>query len=441
MTSGLKARILVISLPVMFAELSETIIHVTDTALLGRVGQTELAALVLADTVLGLLLVVALGLTDALQIVVARRQGEEDPALVGRTFAHGVLLVFGTSLVLALLLKVLSPWISGMVASSPDVSAAVDEFLQIAAYGVPFLCTSFAFSAFFVGIARTVALVVATATLTVVNLVLGYGLILGNLSLPRLGIEGAAWASVGAEVVTAGVLIGYSIAAGHARRYGLFRPGGWDPRIFRKLWVLGVPVIEYGIIEALQWLAFFVIMEEVGTAALAISNVIYACLLVFLIPAEALSESAVSLVSRVLGAGSPQRVRSTAMDVQKVAALATLPIAVVAFIAPNWVLSFFFGLDAGPDAELVLRIVAASLIVGVPWIVWTGAIQGTGDTSAASFIDASVSIVVMLWAIVAVLVLHAGLVSAWIGLAVAWAAGAVASGAWMRSGRWRRVAV
>src|SRR5688572_2736025 len=116
--SGLSARIWAISLPVMFAELSETIIHVTDTAFLGRVGDTELAALVLADTILGLWLVGALGLADALQIVVARRVGEGDPTRAGRAFAHGAVMTLALSIVATILLKLLSPWLSDLIAVS-----------------------------------------------------------------------------------------------------------------------------------------------------------------------------------------------------------------------------------------------------------------------------------------------------------------------------------
>lgn len=442
MATGLGTRIWTLSLPVMFAELSETIIHVTDTALLGRVGNTELAALVLADTILGLWLVGALGLTDAIQIMVARREGETDSDRAGKTFVQGAVLTIILSVALTVLLKVISPWLSGLVATSASVSEGVDDFLQIAAYGIPFLCLSFAFGAFFIGIARTYVLAFATGILTIVNLALGYLLILGPLSMPALGLRGAAYASVGAEIVTVLFLVGYSIRSGFVRRYRMFQLGGWDRRLAWSLIGLAVPVIVYGIIEGLQWLFFFIILEQLGTAALALSNVIYACLLVFLIPAEALSETAVSLVGATIGRGHPDRIRVVLRKVLRVGSLATLPIGLVAVVAPGQVLSIFFGIgDAAPDVELTLRIVVAGMVVGVPWLVWMGGIQGTGDTRAASVIDSGVSVLILAWAAIAALVLGGGLVAVWSGLAVAWLAGLIAAVGWMRSDRWRRIQV
>ena len=442
MSPRLLTRIWVLSLPVMFAELSETIIHVTDTALLGRVGQTELAALVLADTILGLWLVGALGLTDAMQIVVARRLGEGDTESVGKTFAQGAVVTVVLSVALAILLKVASPWLSDVVAESESVSVAVNDFLQIAAYGIPFFCLSFAYSAFFIGIARTHVLAMATAVLTLVNLVLGFAFILGNLGMPEFGLRGAAYASVIAEIATVTFLIDYSVRSGYARRYRMFRVDGWDRGLTWSLATLAGPVIVFGVIEGLQWLFFFIILEQLGTAVLALSNVIYACVLVFLIPAEALSETAVSMVSAAIGRGDSNRTREILRMVLRVASVVTFPMALFAMAVPDLVFSIFFGIaDAGGEAELALRIVAAGMLVGVPWLIWMGGIQGTGDTPAASVIDSGVSVLILAWAWVVGLVLGGGLAAVWSGLAAAWALGLIAAVGWMRSGRWQRITV
>lgn len=443
MSTPLRAGIWAISLPVMFAELSETIIHVTDTAFLGRVGDTQLAALVLADTILGLWLVAALGLSDAMQIAVARRQGEGDEASAGKTFAQGAVVAAGMGVLLMVLLKLASPLLSDLIAVSDATSAAVDRFLQIAAYGIPFLCLSFAFSAFFIGIARTYVLALATVVLGVVNLVLGYGLILGNLSMPALGLRGAAYASVGAEVVTLVFMIGFAVRRGYGARYRMFRFGSWDRSLVWSLASLAGPVVVYGVVESLQWLFFFIILEHMGTAVLALSNVIYACVLVFLIPAEALSETTVSLVSNAIGKGGDYRsVHDTLRKVLRVGGLVTLPIALIAIAVPGEVFSIFFGVpNASTDADTALRVVAAAMLVAVPWLVWMGGIQGTGDTPAASAIDSGVSIVILAWAWAAGLVFGGGLTAVWSGLAAAWALGLAVAIAWMRSRRWERVSV
>jgi len=62
-----------VSLPILFLQISETLLYVTDTAFLARVGTTELAALALADTLLQFWTVPVAGLIEAMVILIARR--------------------------------------------------------------------------------------------------------------------------------------------------------------------------------------------------------------------------------------------------------------------------------------------------------------------------------------------------------------------------------
>src|SRR5262245_2712242 len=89
-----------ISLPIMFAGVSEIVLHITNTIFLARVGVTELAAIAIADSILQLSLVVPLGLVDGIQILTARHVGRGSPLAVGAVFRQGMLMLLGVALVL-----------------------------------------------------------------------------------------------------------------------------------------------------------------------------------------------------------------------------------------------------------------------------------------------------------------------------------------------------
>ncbi len=431
-----------VALPIMFVELSETILHVIDTALLGRVGTTELAALVLADTVLEIWVVALIALTDALQIVVARRVGEGAMSSVGATFNRTLPLVVMVSIALMVALKVISPAISGVIAESNAIGDAVDRFLQVAAFGLPFLGISFAYSAFYIGITRTRALVVATVVLAAVNAGLGYALVLGRLGAPRLGLEGAALASVMAELAAAIALVAYAFRRRYTEQYALLRSGRAMGLPMTSLIGIAGPIAVYGLIEGAQWLAFFVILEQMGTEILAWSNVIYAWLLVLLIPSEAMSELTVSAVSSTVGRGEPHRTRDVAGRLIRHGLLASLPLGILAVLAPAWVFSIFGGVSQPDTAALrALQLVAAGVIVGIPAFVWGSAVHGTGDTRAGSAFDSLAAVVMLGWAFVAALVLRQRVGVIWAALPVSWAVSLVLSYGWMRSGRWKRVTI
>src|SRR5439155_13740228 len=153
------------SLPIIFAGLSETIIHVTDTIFLARVGVVETGAIALADTILEMCMVLTLGVVDGIQILVARRLGEGRVRAAGQTFAQGLLVLTAASLALTSAVLQLAAPVSGMVVTSPQVGGAVAKFLQIMAWGIAFTSANFAYSALFVGLGRTRVLIWATLVL------------------------------------------------------------------------------------------------------------------------------------------------------------------------------------------------------------------------------------------------------------------------------------
>src|SRR5438445_7547210 len=94
-----------VSLPVIFVEATETLLHLIDSIFLARVGVTELGAIAVADSVLLLFLVLPLGLADGIQILSARRAGQRRPQAVGTVFNQGLFLVLVICIALTAALK------------------------------------------------------------------------------------------------------------------------------------------------------------------------------------------------------------------------------------------------------------------------------------------------------------------------------------------------
>src|SRR5881296_4681340 len=92
-TDSLSRDVWRVSLPIILAQASESLLHLIDTIFLARVGVTELGALAVADSLLLLFLVVPLALVDAIQILTARRAGQRRPGAVGAAFNQGFIFV------------------------------------------------------------------------------------------------------------------------------------------------------------------------------------------------------------------------------------------------------------------------------------------------------------------------------------------------------------
>jgi MATE family, multidrug efflux pump len=416
------------------------VLHVTNTIFLARVGVVELGAIGIADSIWEVFLVIPLGLVQGVQILTARMLGRRRPITAGAVFNQGLLLVTAVALALAALLGATIPWISGWLVSSSEVGDAIRAFLGIACWGIPFTVANFTYSALLTSIGRTRVLVPATLLLMVTNCALDYTLIFGKFGAPALGIRGAAIASVCAELVTCVFLTSVLFGMGAARRYRLFRRRRWSSRLARRLVRMSAPVSAQALVEALRWFAFFLILERVSPAALAVGNVVYSCYEVFRVPTEAFAETACSMVSRFVGRDHTHHIVPVILGATRAAALATLPLIVLALWIPDWLLSVFTLDDAliGPGMA-GLRIVALAMLVIIPADMWFTAVIGTGDTPAALGIEIVLTAVMLATCYVTAVVLAGGAL-VWLSLAAAALVTLLVSYGWMRSGMWRRIA-
>jgi putative MATE family efflux protein len=440
-TDSLSRVVWRVSLPIIFAQTSEAVIHVIDTIFLARVGVTELGAIAVADSMLLIALVPPLALVDAIQIVTARRAGQRRPRAVGAAFNQGFVLTLIICATSTIALKVASPLLATWFVESEEVGRAVDGFLQLAAWGIGFTGATFAYSTLLVSLGRTRVLVPATMVLAGTNVLLNYLLIFGNFGFPALGMRGAAVGSLGAEIVTFLFLTVYLWRRLDAERYGLFRIG-FERRTARLLGRTAAPIAAQRLLEALRWLAFFLILERVSDRALAIANIVYACYVVFWIPTEGFAETSCSMVSRFVGRNQTHRIGAVLREATGGAIVATLPFIAIALIVPGWLLAVF-----SPESPILaesgasLRVVALAMLIVIPGEMWFAAVSGTGDTAAALAIELVVTLTMLGTGYVAAIQLAGPVALAWVSLPIAWLVCLTISYGWVKSGMWRRLEI
>src|SRR5262252_5028471 len=141
--NNLSRTIWKVSLPIILVEATETFDHLIATLFLARVGVTELGAIAVADSVLLLFLILPLALVDGMQILTARRVGQRRPDAVGAVFNQSLLLILMLSGVAVLALKLFAPIVAGWLVESEAVGEAINKYLQIDAFSIPFAGLTF----------------------------------------------------------------------------------------------------------------------------------------------------------------------------------------------------------------------------------------------------------------------------------------------------------
>lgn len=391
-------RILGIAFPIILSTLAENVIAIADTVFLGNLGEVELGAAALAAMFYQVLVMVVFGFGVGAQIVMARRVGQGQNTEVGRIFQHTLWFTLFCSLLCWGAFHLWGKWLLPYLVKSPAILQAVNEYLQIRIYGVPFAFGIAAFNAFYVGIARTKNISIATLIMGTVNVALDYGLVFGKLGLPQMGMGGAALASVIAEAV--GILC-YFLLTAFSRYRQTYRPFGRFPFSFQMVGSLvgiSYPVMIQYFLSFANYFLFFLFIERLGQRALAISNITRSMYTVFLLPIWGFCSTTATLTSYLCG---QNRAGEIPVVVKKacLCALAFVSLIVLLFVPfHNGILGIFT-----QDDQLALEslrpcavTIASTYIMIFAQIIFN-TILGRGNTKAGFFIELTTLVVYFLY--------------------------------------------
>lgn len=387
-------QIMLITLPVMMSVLIEQLINITDAIFLGHVGEIELGASALAGIYYLALYMLGFGFSLGLQVLIARRNGEGEYTLTGKTFFQGLYFQISLAVVLIMLSKWLSPYLLRNLISSPDIYAAVLKYLDWRIYGLLFALPALAFRSFLVGIIRTKIMSYNALVMVLVNIGLNYVLIFGHAGFPALGIAGAAMASNASELVSLLMYIIYIIWKIDKSRYGLSPKPNFG--ILKQVWNLSVWSMMHSFISVAPWFLFFVAVEHLGQSQLAISNIVRSVSALFSVIVNAFAATTSSLVSNLIGEGRKNEVMQLCRKMLFLGYIIGIPLIILAIIFNKVVLSVYTR-DSFLIAEAFWPyIVSLSVyIFGLPSYVYLNAVSGTGNTRIA-FVYQFITIVLYL---------------------------------------------
>ena len=139
-------QIWLINFPVMMSILMEQLINITDAVFLGHVGEIELGASAIAGIYYLAIYMLGFGFSIGLQVMVARRNGEQDYKETGKTFFQGLFFLLGLAIFLYLLIHTVSPFILKKLIVSSDIYRAVILYLLWIVVFIPIFSDTFFFS-------------------------------------------------------------------------------------------------------------------------------------------------------------------------------------------------------------------------------------------------------------------------------------------------------
>lgn len=430
--------------PVMVQQVSYSMVQLVDTFLVGHLGEDALAGLRLGAQIFWF----AFGGINAIGVgaiaVVARSVGAKDQARAERAVAAALAMasVWGAALMVSLWF--FSRWALGMLGAEAEARRLGTQYLQAAAFGMPFWSVLSSANSVLQGAGDTRTPMAIGVLVNVINAVMAYALINGPGPFPRLEVVGS-----GAGFTIAASLGAVLILALLASRRLVLR---WSPKAkphLGEMWrILGIGAPTA--LEQAQFnLAFMLytrIVASLGTTAVAAHGVALAIQSLAFNAGFGISVASAALVGQGLGAKRPRFAERAVYSAALYASAVMGAVGLLLMLFGGPITSLFV---AGEGAEEVVELGRRLMFIfgfAMPALganlAFSGGLRGAGDTGSVMVITAFGTWIVRLGPAY-LLAIKAGLGApgAWIGAVIDISTRAFLMWLRFRGGHWKLIRV
>jgi putative MATE family efflux protein len=374
--------------------------------------------------------------------LIARFIGAREPTNAARVLKQSILLGLALGALLALVGVPLSKPMVAAMGAAPDVVELGGGYLQIVFLTAVALTLTFVLGAALRGAGDSRTPMLVALGINAVNVAVAYVLIFGHLGFPQMGVIGSAWgAAIGRIAGTLALL--YLVLRGV--RFDFSGSGGWAPDVslIKRLLRIGLPSMGEQLSRSLGMLLFSWVVISLGTMVFAAQRITFNIISLSFLPGFGFSMAATALTGQALGAGKPDRARRATWFSARSAAvwMGGMGLTFLAF-AEFFVRIFTDDPVIVENGALALRVLAlgqAQMAIGM---VLAGGLRGAGDTRYPMLaITASMWLVRIPVALIAVHWLHWGLPGAYLAFVVGSSVECIAAYLRYRAGKWQHLKV
>lgn len=430
-------QILKIALPISVALIIPNVNFITNNIFLGGLGERELGNAGITGVFYLILMTSGSGLSSALQVLISRHGGEGNIAVINRVLAQGIRIALQFAIAGMLLTWFLAPLCLKPFVKPENFEMEM-EFLNIRVWGLPFLYLFQCGNAFLIGTLNSKYMMIGMISEALVNIFFDYVLIYGALSFPQLGFNGAAVASVIAEFAGMSIVYIVIFKQGLKKKFNLFSDFSYHKGTNRSILKVAVPLVGQFSISLITWLIFFILLENYGDRAKAISNAmrnVFGFVGIFI---WAFASTTNMMVSNLIGQGLQNKVVSAINKIMLLSVISTFIMVAALNLFPGHFLQLFGQTDAFvTDAIPVIRIISIGMLGMSVATIWLNAVTGTGKTKMNLLIELIAIICYLIYIYVVMVRLKLSLTMAWTNEFVYWAVIFAIAFWYIKSGKWK----
>ena len=388
--------VLRLAMPVILLNCTFAGMQATDAWVLGKLGSTELAAITLPSMSIFVIVSFAYSFLGIITALVGQNYGADRRELCGHYAWLGIITSVGIGVISIALWPIGSifEFFSGNELNG--LGNLESRYFKISLLALPGVLATNAIANYYLGIKRPSFVLLCSLLGLLLNFIFTYGFVFGFGPIPKIGFDGAAWATVMASGIECIVLFMHFIFAPSNRRMKTHK----FIRSFKgieKLFSSGIPAGIQGAVDVLSWGVLIVaLISCYGEEALGAATILTRFMQFTFMPAEGVATTLLALVANSIGKGSSETAKEHVRICFRINSLFMLSAGILMFIFRYPLVSFF-------TSEVKIIEIACGSIIFISLAQWFDAmnvtylhaLQGTGDTKWTSKANIFLSAVIL----------------------------------------------
>ncbi|MCH1984396.1 MATE family efflux transporter [Ruminococcus sp. OA3] len=395
-TMPVNRLLLSMSLPMIISMIVQALYNVVDSIFVSFISENALTAVSMAFPIQNLMISVGAGLGVGINALLSRSLGEKNQEKANQTAVQGIFLV-AISFLLFLIFGIFGS--SAFMHSQTDISEILESgtiYLTI--------CSSLSFALFgqmtferlLQSTGRTMYTMVTQGTGAIINIILDPILIFGYLGFPKMGVAGAAIATVFGQFVAFLLAVYFNLRKNTDILISFrgFRP---HARILKEILAVGIPSIIMQAISSVMTFGMNKILFRFSSTAVAVFGAYFKLQSFVFMPVFGLNNGMVPIIAYNYGAGKRERlIKTIKLSVMYAVGIMLFGLITIQLI-PGALLSMF---NASPQMLEIgvpaLRIISLSFVFAGYCIITSSVFQALGNGVYSMIISIVRQIVILL---------------------------------------------
>lgn len=395
-TMPINKLIINMSLPLITSMFVQAFYNIVDSLFVARINEDALTAVSMSFPAQNLMISAGVGVGVGITALIARYLGAHDEKGITRVVHNGIFLGILNSILFALFGIFLAKFYFEFQKASGIIETYGIQYLSICSIFAFSIIMEITFERMLIASGKTIYTMITQSTGAIINIIFDPIFIFGLFGFPKMGIVGAAVATIFGQTVAMFMALYFNVVKNHEVRISI-KKFAVDFKTIINIYEIGFPSIVMQSAASFMIFQLNNLLASFSTTATAVLGVYFKLQSFVILPVFGLNNSVISIVSYNYGAGKIKRLLKTV----KVANIYAFSIMLAGFvlcqILPSQILKIF---DASDNMLAIgvpaLRIISFSFLIAPFSIVSSGTFQALGKGTFSLIISLIRQLIIIL---------------------------------------------